>query len=129
MLQVYNRFLNILQSYQEECKSVKTVYEEVRELFADHRDLLAEFAQFLPAPEAQAQEANAVLMGGPTTSTAGKPAKRQRKRDDAVDGSGGPSGAVKYKEELELMRTLRDNMSRRQWEDLLKVCFRPDCVE
>merc|ERR1740117_141468 len=119
--EVYNRFLNILQSYQEECKSVKTVYEEVRELFADHRDLLAEFAQFLPAPEAQAQEANAVLMGGPTTSTAGKPAKRQRKRDDAVDGSGGPSGAVKYKEELELMRTLRDNMSLRQWEDLLKV--------
>lgn len=45
---VYRVFLEILQVYQRDQKSIQQVYAQVRELFADAPDLLDEFQQFLP---------------------------------------------------------------------------------
>ncbi|KAL1828774.1 paired amphipathic helix protein Sin3-like 3 isoform X2 [Daucus carota subsp. sativus] len=46
--QVYKSFLDILNMYRRESKSIKDVYREVSDLFRDHPDLLVEFAHFLP---------------------------------------------------------------------------------
>lgn len=46
--QVYKSFLDILNMYRRENKSIKDVYREVSDLFRDHTDLLVEFAHFLP---------------------------------------------------------------------------------
>ncbi|KAJ0244111.1 Paired amphipathic helix protein Sin3-like 5 [Hirschfeldia incana] len=44
----YRRFLDILNMYKKESKSISTVYQEVTQLFQGHEDLLAEFVSFLP---------------------------------------------------------------------------------
>ncbi|CAN6865749.1 unnamed protein product, partial [Brassica oleracea] len=44
----YKKFLDILNMYRKESKSISDVYQEVTLLFQDHEDLLAEFAHFLP---------------------------------------------------------------------------------
>ncbi|XP_061344448.1 paired amphipathic helix protein Sin3-like 4 isoform X2 [Gastrolobium bilobum] len=45
---VYKSFLDILNMYRKEIKSITEVYQEVAELFQDHADLLEEFTHFLP---------------------------------------------------------------------------------
>ncbi|VVA94092.1 unnamed protein product [Arabis nemorensis] len=44
----YKRFLDILNMYRKESKSISDVYKEVTLLFQDHEDLLVEFVHFLP---------------------------------------------------------------------------------
>ncbi|XP_024015380.1 paired amphipathic helix protein Sin3-like 5 isoform X2 [Eutrema salsugineum] len=44
----YKRFLDILNMYRKESKSIADVYQEVALLFHDHKDLLVEFVHFLP---------------------------------------------------------------------------------
>ncbi|KAG8366233.1 hypothetical protein BUALT_Bualt17G0055200 [Buddleja alternifolia] len=45
---VYKAFLDILNMYRKDTKSIKEVYQEVSVLFQDHADLLVEFTHFLP---------------------------------------------------------------------------------
>ncbi|KAI3452783.1 hypothetical protein Pfo_009446 [Paulownia fortunei] len=45
---VYNAFLDILNMYRKDNKSITEVYQEVSVLFQDHADLLVEFTHFLP---------------------------------------------------------------------------------
>ncbi|XWS22532.1 hypothetical protein CRYUN_Cryun29cG0044500 [Craigia yunnanensis] len=52
--QVYKSFLDILNMYRKENKSITEVYQEVAALFQDHPDLLLEFTHFLPDTSATA---------------------------------------------------------------------------
>jgi len=53
----YEKFLEILHTYQKEQRGIKEVLDEVSILFADHPDLLKDFAYFLPdAVQEQAKE-------------------------------------------------------------------------
>ncbi|WOK93445.1 paired amphipathic helix protein Sin3-like 4 isoform X2 [Canna indica] len=45
---VYKSFLEILNMYRRENKSIHEVYQEVAALFQSHQDLLEEFTHFLP---------------------------------------------------------------------------------
>ncbi len=45
---VYKAFLEILNMYRKNLKSISQVYEEVAQLFKSHNDLLEEFTYFLP---------------------------------------------------------------------------------
>ncbi|KAJ4974388.1 hypothetical protein NE237_007562 [Protea cynaroides] len=45
---VYKSFLDVLNMYRKENKSITEVYQEVAALFRDHSDLLEEFTHFLP---------------------------------------------------------------------------------
>ncbi|KAI4383552.1 hypothetical protein MLD38_009378 [Melastoma candidum] len=45
---VYKSFLDILNMYRKENKSILEVYQEVAVLFREHMDLLDEFSNFLP---------------------------------------------------------------------------------
>ncbi|KAF8098765.1 hypothetical protein N665_0259s0035 [Sinapis alba] len=47
-MHAYISFLDILNMYKKEKKSMVEIYHEVAILFRDHHDLLAEFAHFLP---------------------------------------------------------------------------------
>ncbi|KAI4314256.1 hypothetical protein L6164_027183 [Bauhinia variegata] len=51
---VYKSFLDILNMYRKENKSIHEVYQEVAALFQDHPDLLDEFTHFLPDASATA---------------------------------------------------------------------------
>ncbi|KAJ8760863.1 hypothetical protein K2173_021901 [Erythroxylum novogranatense] len=51
---VYKSFLDILNLYRKEYKSITEVYQEVSALFQDHDDLLKEFTHFLPDSSAAA---------------------------------------------------------------------------
>ncbi|XP_057509784.1 paired amphipathic helix protein Sin3-like 4 [Actinidia eriantha] len=51
---VYKAFLDILNIYRKEHKSIAEVYNEVATLFREHPDLLVEFKHFLPDPSAAA---------------------------------------------------------------------------
>uniref|UniRef100_A0A251KUQ5 Histone deacetylase interacting domain-containing protein n=1 Tax=Manihot esculenta TaxID=3983 RepID=A0A251KUQ5_MANES len=51
---VYKSFLDILNMYRKENKSITEVYQEVAMLFQDHNDLLKEFTHFLPDSSATA---------------------------------------------------------------------------
>ncbi|XP_031480166.1 paired amphipathic helix protein Sin3-like 4 isoform X2 [Nymphaea colorata] len=51
---VYKAFLEILNQYRKECKSISEVYQEVAYLFREHHDLLEEFTHFLPDTTATA---------------------------------------------------------------------------
>ncbi|KAK6931145.1 Histone deacetylase interacting domain [Dillenia turbinata] len=51
---VYKAFLDILNMYRKENKSIAEVYQEVAALFHDHPDLLLEFTHFLPDASATA---------------------------------------------------------------------------
>ncbi|KAL9240901.1 hypothetical protein vseg_015069 [Gypsophila vaccaria] len=55
---VYKSFLDILNMYRKENKTITEVYQEVALLFRDHRDLLEEFTHFLPDTSATAADAN-----------------------------------------------------------------------
>ncbi|KAF1875223.1 hypothetical protein Lal_00007839 [Lupinus albus] len=51
---VYKSFLDILNMYRKENKTITEVYQEVAALFQDHHDLLDEFTHFLPDTSAAA---------------------------------------------------------------------------
>ncbi|KAK9707311.1 hypothetical protein RND81_07G188400 [Saponaria officinalis] len=51
---VYKSFLDILNMYRKENKTITEVYQEVALLFRDHRDLLEQFTHFLPDTSATA---------------------------------------------------------------------------
>ncbi|XP_010477744.1 PREDICTED: paired amphipathic helix protein Sin3-like 3 [Camelina sativa] len=51
---VYKSFLDILNLYRKDSKSITEVYQEVAVLFRDHTDLLVEFTHFLPDTSATA---------------------------------------------------------------------------
>ncbi|KAJ6313356.1 hypothetical protein OIU77_014790 [Salix suchowensis] len=51
---VYKSFLDILNMYRKEDKSISEVYQGVAALFQDHHDLLLEFTHFLPDSSAAA---------------------------------------------------------------------------
>ncbi|XP_019164891.1 PREDICTED: paired amphipathic helix protein Sin3-like 3 isoform X2 [Ipomoea nil] len=51
---VYKCFLDILNMYRKENKSISEVYQEVSSLLHEHTDLLVEFANFLPDTSATA---------------------------------------------------------------------------
>lgn len=51
---VYKSFLDILNMYRRENKSIQEVYHEVAILFQNHHDLLEEFTHFLPDTSAPA---------------------------------------------------------------------------
>ncbi|KAF8407976.1 hypothetical protein HHK36_007116 [Tetracentron sinense] len=51
---VYKSFLEILNLYRKENRSITEVYQEVAVLFHEHRDLLDEFIHFLPDTSATA---------------------------------------------------------------------------
>ncbi|XVF02345.1 hypothetical protein REPUB_Repub04eG0167600 [Reevesia pubescens] len=53
---VYKSFLDILNMYRKENKSITEVYREVAALFQDHSDLLLEFTHFLPDTSATASD-------------------------------------------------------------------------
>ncbi|KAF7809233.1 paired amphipathic helix protein Sin3-like 4 isoform X1 [Senna tora] len=55
---VYKSFLDILNMYRKENKSISEVYQEVASLFHDHPDLLDEFTHFLPDNSATASTHN-----------------------------------------------------------------------
>ena len=48
----YKSFLEILHTFHREQHTIKDVYDQVATLFHDHPDLLEEFSQFLPDPQA-----------------------------------------------------------------------------
>jgi paired amphipathic helix protein Sin3a len=54
--QVYKAFLEILHTFHREQHTIQDVYAQVAKLFANHPDLLSEFAQFLPDPNIHANQ-------------------------------------------------------------------------
>lgn len=50
---VYKAFLEILHTYHKEQQPIQDVYNQVARLFRNHEDLLNEFTQFLPDPNAR----------------------------------------------------------------------------
>nr|GMD56502.1 paired amphipathic helix protein Sin3-like 2 isoform X1 [Ipomoea batatas] len=55
---VYKSFLDILNMYRKEHKSITEVYKEVADLFQQHPDLLEEFIKFLPDTSATGSATN-----------------------------------------------------------------------
>ncbi|RAL40892.1 hypothetical protein DM860_008590 [Cuscuta australis] len=58
---VYKSFLDILNMYRKDNKSITEVYKEVADLFQQHPDLLAEFIKFLPDTSATGSATNPSL--------------------------------------------------------------------
>ena len=83
---VYKAFLEILNMYRKEEKSISEVYEEVAQLFKQHADLLDEFTHFLPdssPPQACTavtllRATSPMLIGYSLTCAAAAPACAQR---------------------------------------------------
>ncbi|KAJ3417477.1 Transcriptional regulatory protein sin3 [Chytridiales sp. JEL 0842] len=82
---IYKRFLEILQTYQKEGRPIQEVYGQVSRLFEDAPDLLDEFKQFLPDPNAPAPLPPAPLE--PRRATGGRKAP---KRGAVAANSSGP---------------------------------------
>lgn len=60
---VYKSFLDILNMYRKEHKTITEVYQEVAALFNCHPDLLEEFTRFLPDTSATASTQNNISNG------------------------------------------------------------------
>ncbi|XP_038713582.1 paired amphipathic helix protein Sin3-like 4 isoform X4 [Tripterygium wilfordii] len=73
---VYKSFLDILNMYRKENKSITEVYHEVATLFEDHTDLLLEFTHFLPDTSA-AGSVNYISSGRFRDRSSGMPEMRQ----------------------------------------------------
>lgn len=80
---VYRTFLDILQTYQKDEKTIQEVYKQVASLFRDHQDLLDEFAHFLPESTQQAEQLRDIHQQHTQ--------ERQHMQQQA---QGGPGGAV-----------------------------------
>eukprot|EP00166_Cyanidium_caldarium_P003006 ctg_288.g145 len=93
---VYQHFLSVLHSYQQEAKPIREVYERISELFQGHADLLEEFRHFLPeepAAGAYGQEVQEAAAGKRRAPWGGaKSAKKGRQR--AAVGYGSEMGAA-----------------------------------
>ncbi|XP_074295941.1 paired amphipathic helix protein Sin3-like 4 isoform X3 [Silene latifolia] len=103
---VYKSFLDILNMYRKENKTISEVYQEVALLFQDHRDLLEEFTHFLPDTSATAATQHApsvrnAMFGDrnsamPTT----RPMHNDRKdREFTIDGSDAENDKLKVERE------------------------------
>lgn len=71
---VYKTFLDILQTYQKEQKSIEDVYQQVSQLFREHEDLLNEFSDFLPEtpPQGQRLQSGTAKTSSDTNMSRGK---------------------------------------------------------
>ncbi|KAL1187808.1 Paired amphipathic helix protein Sin3-like 4 [Cardamine amara subsp. amara] len=78
---VYKSFLDILNMYRKENKSITEVYQEVAILFRDHHDLLVEFTHFLPDTSANASTHDSVKMLGRDRGIKSLPTMRQMDND------------------------------------------------
>ncbi|KAG0499099.1 hypothetical protein HPP92_003790 [Vanilla planifolia] len=72
---IYKSFLDILNMYRRENKSIQEVYEEVAVLFQHHHDLLEEFTHFLP---------DASATTAPHHQLSGRPFGRRDERNSPV---------------------------------------------
>ena len=63
---VYKHFLEILNMYRKNLKTISQVYEEVAQLFKSHNDLLEEFTYFLPDSTQPAAGKKGRSRGGPS---------------------------------------------------------------
>ncbi|KAJ0237597.1 Paired amphipathic helix protein Sin3-like 6 [Hirschfeldia incana] len=75
----YKTFLDILNMYRKDKKSITQVYKEVTLLFKGHEDLLVEFVNFLPSCSESTSEKKAVPLQ--------KRIKRERKLEDESEHS------------------------------------------
>ncbi|KAI9111373.1 hypothetical protein K1719_017063 [Acacia pycnantha] len=84
---VYKSFLDILNMYRKENKSISEVYQEVASLFHDHPDLLDEFTHFLPDTSATAST-HAASRNSVLRSSAVPRQMSVEKREKTVDSHG-----------------------------------------
>ena len=94
---VYQHFLSVLHSYQQEAKPIREVYERISELFQGHADLLEEFRHFLPEePTAGAygQDAQEAAAAGKRRAPWGGAKSTKKGRQRAAVGYGSEMGAV-----------------------------------
>lgn len=86
---VYKSFLDILNMYRKENKTISEVYQEVAALFREHSDLLEEFTHFLPDTSgATPGGKNSILRDRNSAMPATRPMHADRKdREFNVDGS------------------------------------------
>ncbi|KAK9675722.1 hypothetical protein RND81_11G026400 [Saponaria officinalis] len=102
---VYKSFLDILNMYRKENKTISEVYQEVALLFRDHRDLLEEFTHFLPDTSATAAPSvrNSVLQNRNAAMPTTRPIHIDRNdREFAVDGSDAENDKVKVERDKRL---------------------------
>ncbi|XP_023633198.1 paired amphipathic helix protein Sin3-like 6 isoform X2 [Capsella rubella] len=84
----YKRFLDILNMYRKERKSISEVYKEVTMLFKGHEDLLMEFVNFLPnSPESAPSAKKAVQRHKGTATSAMHSDKKIKLRCKLEDNS------------------------------------------
>eukprot|EP00189_Rhodosorus_marinus_P007299 CAMPEP_0184752766 /NCGR_PEP_ID=MMETSP0315-20130426/43753_1 /TAXON_ID=101924 /ORGANISM="Rhodosorus marinus, Strain UTEX LB 2760" /LENGTH=2242 /DNA_ID=CAMNT_0027232119 /DNA_START=421 /DNA_END=7149 /DNA_ORIENTATION=+ len=90
--EVYKQFLEILQNYQKDQKSIKEVYAQVQELFKDDPDLLEEFKRFLPDSSPHTADAGDRRAGpkSPVHGTGGPPPAFGRVPKGAITSSSAP---------------------------------------
>ncbi|KAJ8908667.1 hypothetical protein NDN08_005372 [Rhodosorus marinus] len=90
--EVYKQFLEILQNYQKDQKSIKEVYAQVQELFKDDPDLLEEFKRFLPDSSPHTADAGDRRAGpkSPVHGTGGTPPAFGRVPKGAITSSSAP---------------------------------------
>ncbi|XP_010462623.1 PREDICTED: paired amphipathic helix protein Sin3-like 6 [Camelina sativa] len=78
----YKSFLDILNMYRKERKSISEVYKEVTMLFKGHEDLLMEFVNFLPNCPESAPSAKKAVQRHKGTETSDKKLKLRCKLED-----------------------------------------------
>ncbi|GAB4839893.1 hypothetical protein Ancab_020602 [Ancistrocladus abbreviatus] len=74
---IYKSFLEILNMYRRESKSISEVYREVAQLFQYHPDLLAEFTHFLPDTPATGQQIPNGRISAPRDRSSAMPMNQQ----------------------------------------------------
>ncbi|ESW29526.1 hypothetical protein PHAVU_002G077800 [Phaseolus vulgaris] len=94
---VYKSFLDILNMYRKENKSITEVYQEVAAIFQDHPDLLDEFTHFLPDASAAASThyasaRNSILRDRSSMPTVRPMHVEKRERTMVSHGDHDPSG-------------------------------------
>ncbi|CAG9466619.1 unnamed protein product [Pedinophyceae sp. YPF-701] len=111
---VYKAFLEILNTYRKGGKTISAVYEEVSLLFKDHKDLLEEFAYFLPdTPRMHAGHGR----GKGATARLTGPRGRAAGRDDRDD----RKGLVSSKE-IQFFEKVKNRVrSREIYQEFIKV--------
>ncbi|CAH2066493.1 unnamed protein product, partial [Thlaspi arvense] len=84
---VYKSFLDILNMYRKENKSITGVYQEVAILFRDHHDLLVEFTHFLPDTSGTASTNDTVKVSVRDRGIKSLPTMRDSDKKDRIIGS------------------------------------------
>ena len=102
---VYKAFLEILNMYRKEEKSINEVYDEVAQLFRHHQDLLDEFTHFLPdsappavrAPVAARRSSPSLTRPAPPVSSRAAPRLQEDAARGAPRGQGtAPAACLRY---------------------------------